>query len=241
MKDRNWFEIYDWLPDPLSKEDNLELLYKAQQGDEVAYNEFVKHNIRLVVFEVTNKFSTVMCDKRDLVAVGNIGLMMAVEKFDFSRNKEFSTFASRCIDNEIRRYLNKNNVSFDIVHLEDTIEGIEELELKFYDKLDCGVDIESDFVDKELILVLNYFINNLPLKHRKILSMYYGFCGRRYTQQEIARELNCCHQWVSTVIERTLEKIRNYIKDEGFVVNYDYEEYKGKKGSRVLQREKCEI
>lgn len=93
------------LPKALIKAQIYELLDKIKQGDEEAIKIMVEHNIRLVLHEVTGRFKSVAYDKKDLVSIGNLGLIKAVETFDKSKNVEFSSYAIRCIDNEILMFL----------------------------------------------------------------------------------------------------------------------------------------
>ena len=104
----NTSEIFlniDNLPGILNKSQLYELLEKAKANDKTAIKTIVEHNIRLVLYEVTNRFKSVEYDRKDLVSVGNVGLMKAILTFDRSRNVEFVTYAIRCIDNEILIFL----------------------------------------------------------------------------------------------------------------------------------------
>ena len=102
------------LPRPLSKNQTYELLDKINDGDKQALEILSKHNVRLVLSEVTRRFKLVEYDKKELVAIGNVGLVNAIKTFDKSKNIEFSTYAVRCIDNQILMFLRKikkhNNV-----------------------------------------------------------------------------------------------------------------------------------
>lgn len=93
------------LPKPLTKVQIYDLFKKYQFGDISAKDERIKHNIRLVINHVKRKFSNVQCDKNELVAIGLIGLVKSVDKFDISRDFEFVTYAARCIDNEILTFI----------------------------------------------------------------------------------------------------------------------------------------
>ena len=109
------------LPKPLSKDELSELFDKIKLGDEEAKNKVIEHNIRLVLYEVTKKFRTVNYDKKDLISIGNVGLIKAVLTFDKSRNMEFATYAVKCIDNEILQFLRKLKKLQNIDSLDRTI------------------------------------------------------------------------------------------------------------------------
>ena len=95
------------LPRPLSKKQTYELLDKINDGDKQALEILSRHNVRLVLSEVTRRFKLVEYDKKELVAIGNVGLVNAIKTFDKSKNIEFSTYAVRCIDNQILMFLRK--------------------------------------------------------------------------------------------------------------------------------------
>ena len=95
------------LPQPLSKEEVYKLIQEANEGSKEARDKLVTHNIRFVLYEVTNKFQKVDYDKKDLVSIGNLGLIKAINTYDLSKGFEFATYATRCIDNEILMFLRK--------------------------------------------------------------------------------------------------------------------------------------
>ena len=92
-------------PGPLSNQEVNKLLEKIKQGDECARKKLAEHNIRLVIYEVTRRFNSVPYDKKDLISIGNIGLMKAISTFDISKKTKFLTYAVKCIDNEILMFL----------------------------------------------------------------------------------------------------------------------------------------
>lgn len=101
MRDNELFLKVESCPGILSKEETNLLIKKAQDGDEDALNKLVKYNLKLVLHEVYHRFQNLNYDKSDLVSLGTIGLMKAIKTFDVTKNFAFSTYATRCIDNEI--------------------------------------------------------------------------------------------------------------------------------------------
>ena len=93
------------LPWPLSKEETYKLIQEANEGSKEARDKLVTYNIRLVIYEVIHKFKNVDYDKKDLVSIGNIGLLKAINTYDLSKGFEFSTYAIKCINNEIVTFL----------------------------------------------------------------------------------------------------------------------------------------
>ena len=130
---------YVWLkvPDGMTSWEFFdELLEKAKANDKTAIKTIVEHNIRLVLYEVTNRFKSVEYDRKDLVSVGNVGLMKAILTFDRSRNVEFATYAIRCIDNEILIFLRDVAKNQNVDSLERAIKQDKEgNELKIEDTI----------------------------------------------------------------------------------------------------------
>ena len=137
------------LPQPLPKSQVNELLDKVKHGDEDAIKMIIEHNIRLVLYQVNNKFKSVEYDKKDLVSIGNIGLIKAVTTFDKSKNVEFATYATRCIDNEILMFLRKLKKDQKVDSLDKTITHDKEgKELKIEDTISDENDIVEDYEKK---------------------------------------------------------------------------------------------
>lgn len=112
----------------------------------------VEHNIRLVLLAVTGRFKSVAYDKKDLVSIGNLGLIKAVETFDKSKNVEFSTYARRCIDNEILMFLRKLKKNQSCDSLDETIAyDTGGKELKLEDTISDKLDIVEEYEKKKLI------------------------------------------------------------------------------------------
>ena len=211
--------ILDEIPEALSRDENLDLLKRAKSGDEKAKDHFIRHNLRLVIYEVNTKFVSCNFDKRDLVAVGCEGLLRAIDYYDFDKNIEFSSYASSCIDKEIRKYLVKNYdkgriVSFDNFRFSDD-------DTDYLDVLDSGISIESDYDDKELICLLNDFISSMSDMNKIVFALHFGFCGKRYTYDEIAKMFNCSRSWIAKIIDNNLSKMRCCMNDYGFVGGND--------------------
>ena len=97
----------DILPPPLSKEEELDAVLKAKQGDIIARNKLIEHNLRLVVF-LAKKYESTGYDLEDLVSIGSIGLIKGIETYKPDKNIKLATYASRCIANEILMYIRKN-------------------------------------------------------------------------------------------------------------------------------------
>lgn len=109
MHKSKFFDDGRRVPEALPKEELEKLFEEAKNGSQEAKNKLVTHNIHLVLYIVTKKFFNVDYDKKDLVSIGNIGLIKAVNTYDPSKEIKFSVYASRCVENEILMFLRKRN------------------------------------------------------------------------------------------------------------------------------------
>ena len=207
------------LPKPLTKQEVYDLLDKIKQGDEKARTTLVEHNIRLVLSEVTKKFITVEYDKKDLVSIGNVGLMKAIATFDTSKNVEFSTYAIRCIDNEILMFLRKlkkyeNDDSLDRTINHDKTGN----ELKIEDILSDDTDIVEEYTDNETHRIIREVVKDLPDHDRKIIMLHFGFYNdKTHTQREIANMLSISQSYVSRLIRKIVKQIGKILEEKGLI------------------------
>ena len=136
----------DKLPEPLSKEEEQNLVIKANNNDQEAKEKLIEHNIRLVVF-LAKKYENTGLDLEDLVSIGSIGLIKGINTYKLDKNIKLATYVSRCIDNEILMYLRKNKRRKTEISLEDSLSyDAEGNELRLEDILGT----EDDIVTKSL-------------------------------------------------------------------------------------------
>jgi len=210
------------IKNPLKKEELLYLLQETKKGNSNARNEIIEHNIKLVLYEVQNKFRTVEYEKQDLVSVGIIGLTKAVDTFKIDKNYEFTTYAVRCIDNEICMFLRyvKRHSSIDsldrIIATDDT-----ENQLKIKDILiDKNQDIIDEYNKKETYKIIRKIIYQLPEKEKEIILLNFGFYNNKvYTQYEIANKLNTSQATISKLRTKILKDITNKLIEEGIIIS----------------------
>lgn len=219
----NFNELFidiEQLPKPLTKEELFEYFEQSKLGDKKAREEIIKHNIRLVISEVVRKFSNTPYDLDDLVSIGLIGLIKSVETFDTNRNCQFTTYSTRCIDNEILMFMRKNRKYISDIGLEQPIFVDKDgTELKIEDKIN---DNDSDFVqeyeDKETYEIIRRIVNKLPNKEKNIIEKYFGFTDNSpMKQEEIAFELGISQSCVSRLIKRTLQDISIQLRILGII------------------------
>lgn len=211
MAKENYIDI-NALPKTLLKEENKRLIKLMLEGDFDARQKLIESNMRLVTYRVSTRFGTVNYDKEELVSIGNLGLIKAVDTFDSKREISLATYAIKCIDNEIYMFLRKlKKVQADISLSQPVNIGQKDTERHIEDFLSDGLDIEEEYLNAETILRVRELVKKLPPALRETVNLYYGFNGgKRYTQEEIAKKANC----FQSTIHKRLKKAENLIKRE---------------------------
>ena len=205
------------LPLPLSSKEESETLDKMFNGEEMererAKNELIQHNLRLVVY-IARKFDNTCVDNDDLVSIGTIGLIKAINSFKTDKNIKLATYASRCIENEIWMYLRrsarlKSEVSFD----EPLNTDFEGNELLLSDVLGTSADtvygdIEAN-AEKEQ---LREALKKLTDRERKIMSLRFGLGGgEEMTQKDVADLLGISQSYISRLEKKIIGRLRREI------------------------------
>ena len=203
------------LPLPLPPEQEAELLSKLEAGEETetVKAKLIEHNLRLVVY-ISRKFENTGVDADDLISIGTIGLIKAINSFRKDKNIKLATYASRCIENEILMYLRrtvklKSEVSFD----EPLNTDFEGNELLLSDIL--GTDSETVYggveanVEKEL---LKEALKKLPERERRIMYMRFGLGGQEeMTQKDVADRLGISQSYISRLEKKIIERLKKEI------------------------------
>ena len=197
----------------LSAEKELDYLKKLEQGDKDAREELIVHNLRLVVY-IAKKFENTGIPIEDLISIGTLGLIKAVNTFRISKNIKLATYASRCIENEILMYLRKtNSIKAEVSYYEPLNVDWDGNELLLSDVLgsepdEIYRDIEADDERSRLYRA----VNSLGERERKIMTMRFGIGGgREYTQKEVADALGISQSYISRLEKRIIEKIKREI------------------------------
>lgn len=201
------------LPPPLSPDEEVLLLERLRGGDKTVKGALIERNLRLVVY-IARKFENTGVAVEDLVSIGTIGLIKAVNTFDPGKNIKLATYASRCIENEILMYLRRNSkvkaeVSFD----EPLNTDYDGNELLLSDVLGVESDaikhIEEE-VDRTLLRVA---LSRLSSRERMIMELRFGLKdGHEKTQKEVADFLGISQSYISRLEKRILRKLRKEIK-----------------------------
>ncbi len=207
----NYIFSAESLPAPLPTDKECELVKRFQDyKDERAKAELIEHNLRLVMY-IAKRFESKKLDMQDLVSVGAIGLIKAVDSYKLDKNIKLATYASRCIENEILMYLRKVNKSLNDLSLDDSLVSDDE-----GNNLTLGEIIpdenlaynEIELKDQKSYLLQS--INNLSERERVIMYMRYGLNGYdELTQKEVADKLNISQSYISRLEKKILRKLKH--------------------------------
>ena len=205
----------DILPEPLSKEEEIKYVELSMKNDQRAKNKLIEHNLRLVVF-LAKKYDNTNTDLEDLVSIGTIGLIKAVNTYRLDKNIKLATYASRCIDNEILMYLRKNKRKRTEVSFEDSLSyDAEGNELHLEDILGTDADIVTKSLDDELnkSMMLEE-IEKLGCRDKEIIELRYGLNGKKeMTQKDVAMLLGISQSYISRIEKKVIKKLKYVIKN----------------------------
>ena len=198
------------LPPPLEPNEEEEILEKLSNGDESVRKILVERNLRLVVY-IAKKFENTGVGIEDLISIGTIGLMKAINTFNTNKNIKLATYASRCIENEILMYLRRSNRLKGEISIDEPLnQDGDGNELLLSDILGTDADITSrrleEEVDKNL---LRASIKKLSTRERNIMELRFGFVsGNEKTQKEVADMLGISQSYISRLEKKIIGKIR---------------------------------
>ena len=198
------------LPNPLDSETELEYIEKAEQGDEEAKNKLIEHNLRLVVY-ICKKFENTATDLEDLISIGSIGLIKAINSFKLEKNIKLATYASRCIENEILMHLRKTTKLKNQVSLDEplTVDG-DGNELVLADILSVESDSVTSGLEKSTERQLLWqSIKKLNPKERQIMVLRFGLENQQEkTQKEVADMLGISQSYISRIEKKIVSKLK---------------------------------
>lgn len=201
------------LPETLPEDDEKECIDKLMHGDEFAKQKLIEHNLRLVVY-VAKKFSSSEVDIEDLISIGSLGLIKAVNSFKIDKNIKIATYASKCIENEILMYLRKISKQKQEVSLDEPLSSDGEgNELVLFDLLpsveDCPQTSMEKMTEKEILWSV---INKLNGREREIMVMRFGLSGGdELTQKEVADSLGISQSYISRLEKKIVFRIKKEI------------------------------
>lgn len=205
-------------PKPLSKEDEEKYLRLAKAGDKQAKDVLVRHNMRLVA-HIVKKYAGA-AENDDLISVGSIGLIKAINTYEFGHGTTLASYTARCIENEILMLIRANKKHKNTLSLSDPV-GVDkegnELTLMdlLFEKEDCVFDkVERTLVQEKFIRLLK---ESLSEREYTVLCLRYGLKGGvPLPQREVARMLRISRSYISRIEKRAVEKLRGQLRREDF-------------------------
>ncbi|PYZ97936.1 RNA polymerase sporulation sigma factor SigE [Alteribacter lacisalsi] len=198
------------LPPPLTKEEEAHLLKKLPSGDEAVRSMLIERNLRLVVY-IARKFENTGINIEDLISIGTIGLIKAVNTFDPEKKIKLATYASRCIENEILMYLRRNNKIRSEVSFDEPLNiDWDGNELLLSDVLGTEEDIITrgieDRVDRKLLVKA---LETLSSREKQIMELRFGLAGgEEKTQKDVADLLGISQSYISRLEKRIIKRLR---------------------------------
>ena len=185
-------------------------------GDKEAAKELIEHNLRLVA-HVTKKYYSLTADSDDLISIGTIGLIKAVNSFDYEKGARLATYAARCIENEVLMYLRSmKKTSQDISMSEPIDTDSDGNPLTFSDVVYEDDTIADDIDLNEKTQKIYEFVNQMKNPAEKeIIILRYGLYNKKpLTQREVAQRLGISRSYVSRIEKRVLERMRDFLENQ---------------------------
>ena len=203
----------DVLPPPLPPEKERELTAKLADDDAEAHSMLIEHNLRLVVY-IAKRFENAGVNVEDLVSIGTIGLIKAVNTFAPEKNIKLATYASRCIENEILMYLRRNGKTKSEVSFDEPLNvDWDGNELLLSDILGTEEDVIFERLEGEVNRRLLYHaIKKLDERERRIVEMRFGLAGgREMTQKEVADIMGISQSYISRIEKKIINRLKREI------------------------------
>ncbi len=207
----NYMFTAESLPEPLNTDREYQLVKAFQENNDIsAKSELIEHNLRLVMY-IAKRFENNKLDMQDLVSVGSIGLIKAVDSYKLDKNIKLATYASRCIENEILMYLRKVNKTLNDLSLDDSLSGEDDgnnLTLGEIIPDDKLVYDEVELKDQKSYLIQS--IEKLNEREKTIMCLRYGLNGYdELTQKEVADTMHISQSYISRLEKKILNKLKN--------------------------------
>lgn len=205
-------------PEPLPKDEETKCIEAMLLGDKDARNKLIEHNLRLVA-HIVKKYENREYDADDLISIGTIGLVKGIDSYKPLKNTKITTYAARCIENEILMYYRANKKHINNISLNDSI-GFDKdgNEINLIDILKSDAeDIADELNNKNNVQSLHQYLSILTAREKEIIIQRYGLYNQQeLTQKEIAKNLKISRSYVSRIEKRALSKIlREFMKNKG--------------------------
>ena len=194
-------------PRPLSPRQEAEAFRAMREGDPDARDRIIRHNLRLVA-HIAKKYYASFGDQDDLISIGTIGLIKAVNSFDAEKQARFSTYASRCIENELRMQFRKVRRTPTALSLQEPLDG-QEGGLTVMDVITDSFLLDEDYESREEQSRLRQLVDGLQGRERQVLLLRYGLAGQpALTQAQVGELLGISRSYVSRIEKKAVERLR---------------------------------
>lgn len=200
----------DTLPPPLSRDEEQDVFRRLEEHDSEARNKLIVHNLRLVVY-IAKKFESTGIGVEDLVSIGTIGLIKAVNTFCPNKKIKLATYASRCIENEILMFLRKSSQYRNELSIDEPLNiDYDGNELLLSDILGTDDDIVNKGIETEAEReILRGAVSELGNREREIMEMRFGLIdGKEKTQKEVAELIGISQSYISRLEKKIIQKLR---------------------------------
>lgn len=204
----------DNLPPPLSKEEEEKTFELLKHGSTEAKNILIEHNLRLVVY-IARKFESTGIGIEDLISIGTIGLIKAVNTFAPCKGIKLATYASRCIENEILMFIRKTQSQKNEVSIDEPLNvDWDGNELLLSDVLGTESDCVNRGIEQDAEkAVLNDAVNHLCEREHKIMVLRFGLCGEKeHTQKEVADMIGISQSYISRLEKKIISKLKRELE-----------------------------
>ena len=204
------------LPPPLEKDEESEIICRLGE-DESARQKLIEHNLRLVVY-IAKRFESTGIGIEDLVSIGTIGLIKAINTFKAEKSIKLATYASRCIENEILMYIRKYSATRSEISIDEPLntdwDGNELLLSDILGSDDDRISYEIEQMEERVLI--RKAVASLHEREREIIELRYGMNGKReLTQKEVADKLGISQSYISRLEKKILGRLRTQIETEG--------------------------
>lgn len=203
-------------PKPLTAENEKYYLSRLRDGDGEARRILIEYNLRLVA-HIVKKYQSAEDDMEELISIGTIGLIKAVDTFDQEKARRLSTYAARCVENEILMYMRaKKKYMRETSYYEPIGTDKEGNEIQLLDIMESGEPeaMEQIQLKDDLLRIYRLLEERLSEREQLVLIMRYGlYGGREYTQREIAERLGISRSYISRIEKNALHRLREYFQD----------------------------
>ena len=203
-------------PKPLTAEEEKQYLKRLQNGDKKARQVLIEYNLRLVA-HIAKKDQMMEADMEELVSIGAVGLIKAVDTFDQEKASKLATYAARCVENEILMYLRvRKKISRESSYYEPIGTDKEGNEIRLLDIMESQDPEALDVIElkDDTRKIYTLLDRVLTPRERQVLIMRYGlYQGKEYTQREIAEELGISRSYISRIEKNALQRLREHFHD----------------------------